>query len=342
MGKFVHPTVSTANILANLLMFYRSTVHLRMRKVVLFALFATLLTPAFAQQDPQFSMYMFNKFMLNPAFAGAQGGTNITAVGRTQWVGIDGAPNTFGVSANAPIYALRGGVGGVIMGDLIGPFRTVTVKGAYAFKLNLGQSGAAMHFGIGIGFFNKQLDGTNWRYQGQDPALKDRVVSETNVDLGAGIAFTMPNDKLFVGISADHLTEPVLSQFTTTKKTRLARSFNFIGGYKFNLNRTGTMSLTPSTYIRFTYPNVQVDFNLNFAVSPMIFGVSYRLLSDIVAIIGFNATKSLFVAYSYDYNHTALGAATSGSHEVILSYTFPSIFKIYPPDLGVRDKKTFR
>jgi len=288
-------------------------------------------------------MYMFNKFMLNPAFAGTQGATNITGVGRSQWVGIDGQPNTFGVSANAPVYPIRGGVGGYVMGDIIGPFRTVTLKAAYAYKQPLGQSGLALNIGIGVGFFNKTLDGTNWRYGGPtDPTLFNRQVSSTNVDLGAGLALTLPNDKLWVGFAADHLTEPRLSQFTTTKNTRLARSFNFMAGYKFNLNRTGTMSLVPSTNVRLTYPNVQADVNLNFNVSPMVFGLSYRMLSDVVALIGFNATKSLFVAYSYDYNHTALGAATSGSHEVIISYTFPSIYKIYPPDLGVRDKRTFR
>ena len=63
----------------------------------------------YAQQDPQFSMYMFNRQVLNPAFAGAMGSTNLTTAGRSQWVGIDGHPNTFSLSFNMPVQILKGG-----------------------------------------------------------------------------------------------------------------------------------------------------------------------------------------------------------------------------------------
>jgi len=300
---------------------------------------------AIAQQDPQFSMYMFNRLVLNPAYAGTAGGTQLTAVGRSQWVGIDGHPVTFTASGSTPVYALRGALGGYIMHDRIGPFTATTLRAAYAFRIPLGESGNAIQIGINPGLAFRNLDGTQWRLDPSnptDPALPVGTYNQTQFTLGAGATFTMADDKLWVGIAADHLTEPALSNFTSTGSSKIARSFNLTAGYKFYLNQARSMSLVPSTMLKLTGPQFQADFNLNFNVSPMVFGVSYRLNDAIIGIMGFNATKELFVGYSYDYTLSGLGQATSGSHEVVISYTFPPVFKLRPPDLGVRDKKSFR
>ena len=306
----------------------------------------------YAQQDPQFSMYMFNRQVLNPAFAGAMGSTNLTTAGRSQWVGIDGHPNTFSLSFNMPVQILKGGIGAYLMSDKIGPFATQTFKVAYSFKLPLGKNGTALHFGLQGGFMQKSLDGTNFRPELLgDPNILNQNMSDMMGDLDAGVYFTLPNDKFYIGLAGDHLLEPKLDKFTTSKDSKVSRAINLTSGYRIDFNE-GKTSLTPSVMFKMQGPNNQLDFNVNLNVNPMVFGVSYRMFSknskngysgdSFDAIMGFKATNNMFVAYSYDYTTSALGTSTSGSHELILSYTFPSVMKFLPPDMGTRDKKTFR
>jgi len=293
-----------------------------------------------AQQDPQFSMYMYNRQVYNPAVPGSMP-LNITTAGRAQWVGIDGHPNTFNLSVQSPVALLKGGLGGYVMADKIGPLSTVAVKASYAFNLPIGKNGAGLNFGIGGGILQKSLDGTNWRpEQTGDLSLVAQNISMTKGDLDFGVYFHMPNDKFYVGISGNHLLEPKLKEFTTTGKSNISRSINLLAGYKFEFSPK--VSLQPSVMAKMQGPQMQIDINANLHVSPMVFGISHRLKDSFVGIVGFNATNNLFVGYSYDYTISKLGAATSGSHELVLSYTFPSLTKYPAPDLGTRDKKDFR
>jgi type IX secretion system PorP/SprF family membrane protein len=129
-----------------------------MRKLLYLVLSLSLLIPtiSWGQQDPQFSMYMFNRMVLNPAYAGARGALNLTAVGRSQWVGIDGHPNTFTLSGDAGVNALHGGVGAHLMYDEIGPIQTIGLKAAYAFRFDFGKErgeGPALQIGLSPGFY---------------------------------------------------------------------------------------------------------------------------------------------------------------------------------------------
>ncbi|GIV43081.1 MAG: membrane protein [Bacteroidia bacterium] len=313
-----------------------------MKKIVIRVIILLSMIPklSYSQQDPQFSMYMFNRQVLNPAYAGSNP-FSITTAGRSQWVGIDGHPNTFTVSASAPIQLLRGGIGGYIMADKIGPLSTVAAKFAYAFKLPVGSNGASLHLGLEGGILQKSLDGTNWRPEMMgDLTLLNQNISLTKGDLSTGIYFTLPDDKFYVGVAGAHLLEPKLDAFTQTKNSRVSRGIGLMTGYRFDLN--DRVSLTPSFYGKMTKNQMQMDFNANVDIKPMVFGVSYRLRDSFIGIVGFHVTESLFTAYSYDYTVSGLGAGTSGSHELVLTYTFPTVVKYYPPDLGTRDKRRFR
>lgn len=294
----------------------------------------------YGQQDPQFSMYMFNRQVLNPAYAGSNP-FSITSAGRAQWVGIDGHPNTFTLSASAPINLLRGGLGGYVMADKLGPLATTALKLAYAFKLPIGQNGASLHIGLEGGILQKTLDGTNWRPEMMgDLTLLNQNVSLMKGDLSTGLYFTLPDDKFYLGVSGLHLLEPKLDAFTASKSSKVYRNIGVMTGYRFDFN--DRVSLTPSVYGKMTKNQWMVDLNANLDVKPMIFGVSYRMRESLIGIIGFHVTERLFTAYSYDYVMNGLGAGTSGSHELVITYTFPTIVKYYPPDLGTRDKRRFR
>ncbi len=334
-----------------------------MRKLY-FALLTLLLTAtsAHAQVDPQFSMYMFNRTVTAPASVGARGALNITAVGRSQWVGIDGHPNTFTLSADAPIDALHGGLGGFFMYDQIGPISTVAGKLAYAFRFDFGGErgeGPALQLGVMPGFFFKQIDGTNFRpLEFQDPVIQDLIGqtgTSTQFDLGAGVYFDLPDDKMFLGLTVDHLLEPQLNNLSglngnseqTLENSTIPRSLSFLGGYRIGRD-DAPVTVTPSTQIRLgdltNFNTMQIDANVNINVDPLVFGVSYRVMdiSEVIGIVGFNANQRLFIAYSYDYPFAALRGSTSGSHEIILSYTFPSFARFYPYDSDGLDQPIIR
>ncbi len=294
-----------------------------------------------AQQDPQFTQYMYNRFGLNPGAAGYAGAWQITGLGRLQWLGIDGHPTTFALNVHTPVSFLRGGVGLSLLGDQIGPFRTTDIKAAYAFRIPFGESGTSLQLGLAGGVINKSLDGASLRpEQIPDPTLFNRVTSILLPDVGAGIYFSLPEDKFYLGVSAMHLTEPKLKDFTSTGRSKLARHFYATAGFTGRLAEN--VLLQPSAFFKIAQSQYMLDLNLSLRVQPVVIGASYRLGDAVCALLGLQASEALFVGYSYDYTLSRLGAVTTGSHELVIVYTFAPALRLIPPDYGVRDRKDFR
>lgn len=317
---------------------------------------------AWAQQDPQFSLYMFNKQVLNPGYIGSVGMTELTFAGRSQWVGIEGHPNTGTFSFNTPVPILFGALGAHLIYDVIGPFTSTGLRGTYAFRLPIGQKGVALNLGISPGIYSRVLDATNFRPQQSaqlDPVLRDIVgqrIGATHFDLGFGAyLYKAPQSdrengpKYYAGFAIDHLLEPSLEKFSPgygkdTATFSIARTFGVMGGYRFDF-KSSPISFVPSVYFKLAGSQMQLDVNANFHIRPMVFGISYRGLSNVDAIagiLGFHATQRLFVAYSYDYTLSSLGNVTSGSHEIVVSYTIPKVTRFRPPVLDVKSKPDLR
>lgn len=326
-----------------------------MRSLLLGILLVIVLSPAaFAQQDPQYTMFMFNRFVQNPAYAGALRATNITALGRAQWVGIPQAPSTSSASINGYSKALHGGLGAYLIGDRLGPLSTLGVKGAYSFHMGFGEDKAFLNIGVAGGIYQKTLNG-DWIYNqagGIDPVLPTGKQNLVLPDLDAGLFFRVPlkgasasaypQDKFYIGGAVSHILEPSMEKLMAipnSVQTVLPRGISGSAGFTFRLG--GNTFLEPNVNFRMAGPTNQFDINCNLYISPMVFGISHRGLIGNTAdsfsgIVGFNASTYMFIGYSYDYTTSRLGSFTTGSHEVILSYTFPSKYKILPPRRGTR------
>lgn len=322
-----------------------------MRSLIVGIFLATVLIPtvSYGQMDPQYTMHMFNRFAINPAYAGALEATNITGLGRAQWVGVPGAPNTATASIHGYSRKLHGGLGAHLIGDKLGPISTFGVKGAYSFHLDMG--GAKLNIGVGGGLYQKTLNG-DWIYNqdnGQDPVLPEAGQNIFLPDLDAGLYFHIPmkgttssaypQDALYIGGSVSHILEPSIDQLLAVAdpsniESVLSRGIHATAGATFRLG--DNVFLQPNGYFRMQGPLTQFDINANLYVSPMVFGVSHRWKDSFSGLIGFNASTYLFIGYSYDYTTSGLGSFTTGSHEVIVSYTFPSKFKNLPPRKGTR------
>ena len=298
--------------------------------------------------------------------------TNITLLGRTQWLGISGAPNTGTLSASGYIGAIKSGIGGTIIFDKLGPLQTMGGLVSYAFHASFSDR-IKLNIGIEGGFYSKSLNPgeDGWIYSSSGGV--DPVVGAPNMeykqsafvpDLGAGIYFHIlrdglqstayPQDLFYLGISAAHLLEPKIDNLlmTSVGGSRVPRGLDFTVGGSAKLGRN--IYLAPSAFFRTDLASYQLDITVNCYISPMVFGVAYRgnIFSNnpnnnkkffwnndsVDGMIGFNANTNLFIGYAYDFAISGLRPHTSGSHELIVSYTFPNLSRIIAPVEDVRGR----
>ena len=286
-----------------------------MKKVFTTLFLATSLC-TFAQQDPQFSQNMWNRLQPNPGFAGANGGICATLLGRMQWVGFDGAPNTYLLNVDGYVAAIRGGVGLSVMSDNIGVQKGIAAKISYAYKLNLGTG--SLGIGADVGILMSSLDGLKLvPAQGNDNSIPTGNSSSVVPDFGLGLYYQIPQ-KLYFGISSTHLVPGTLKYDNVNYK--VARHYYLMAGYTYNMSQK--LDLLPSVFIKTDGKATQFDVNLSVMYNQLIWlGASYRLQDAAVAMAGVQ-WKNFRLGYSYDFNTSKLNSYNGGSHELMLGYCF--------------------
>lgn len=276
----------------------------------------------FAQQDPQYSQYMFNPLSVNPAYAGSRGVMNGALVYRQQWVGFAGAPNTQALAINTPLRKGKVGLGLEILRDQIGPKTTVGGYFTYAYRIPLGKGKLA--FGLSAGALNYTIDWTMIEYKDQaDVYAQLQRESKTLVDFKTGLYFN--NKKFYIGTSITHLNNAEYGHFiadSIVSTAQLASHGFFTVGRAFALGTNFTFS--PSLMIRHVF-NVPIatslDVNLNFRYKEVLwFGVSLRNEKSIVVVAQYNINDRFKVGYSYDAGFGRLSGYHGGSHELMLGF----------------------
>lgn len=296
-----------------------------MKKVYLVLTFIIFATAAqlSAQQDPQLSQHMFAKLAFNPAFAGANGSYCGTLLYRNQWTGFGGEPKTFLFTGDAYIDDISSGVGLTVISDQIGFDKNLSVRAAYAYRLDLGAG--KLGIGADFGLMQKSVDGAKFVFTDRD----DKSIPTTNVsgstfDLGFGAYYN--TDKLYVGASASHLTEGDIKYGDT--KTKLARHYYLQAGY--NIELTSSMTLKPCVLMKTDAASTQLDINANLLVNNKYWGgLSYRLQDAIVIMAGLEIIPNLKLGYSYDLTLSDIKTYSSGTHEVMLGYCFKPVKVIH-------------
>lgn len=287
-----------------------------------------------AQQDPQYTMFYFNKMLYNPAYAGAKDAICGTILGRFQWNGLQGAPNTWVFTGDMPIKLTEKdylGIGLTGYGDYIGFQQDHGLKVAAAYRRkNVGPGHLAI--GLDLGFSNKALNNAVWVCpNGFSPSLDPSIPVGNNnsfgFDLNAGVYYH--NTKFYAGVSVLHLTG---SDFTNLN-IRQARHMYFTGGYTFGLGGDDSpWKLNPNAIIRTDFATANFDVNLNALYDfngkhGIFFGATYRYIDAIGINVGYNGTfndgkMGMMFGYNYDINTSRLNSFNSGSHEIILRFCF--------------------
>jgi type IX secretion system PorP/SprF family membrane protein len=272
---------------------------------------------AWAQQDPQFSQNMFTKLATNAGFAGANDAICGTLLYRNQWTGFEGSPKNMMLTFDMPVDILHGGIGLTVIGaDQLGAEKNMSIKGAYAYRANVGPG--RLGIGVDFGFQQKSIDGKKFIYN--DPGdinIPTGTVSGGKFDLGFGAYFN--TEKLFVGLSSAHLME---GQIELDKiKSNLVRHYYLMAGYGVDL--TSSLTLKPMLQLKTDAVSTQADFNANLLINNRFWvGSSYRIQDAIVILAGLEIIPNLKFGYSYDFTTSDIKTYSNGSHEVMLSYCY--------------------
>ena len=290
-------------------------------KFLLIALMFTAFA-ALAQQDAQYTQYMYNTINVNPAYAGSRGVMSIFGLHRTQWVGLDGAPVTNAASINTPINNSNLGVGLSFVNDKIGPTNenaisadvSYTVKTSETFKLSFGVKGTANLFNLDVNKLNPQ-DAGDPQFQNLDNTFTPNI--------GAGVYYH--SDKMYVGLSVPNFFETKRYSDNDVALNAERMNFYLIAGYVFDL--TYNLKFKPALLTKAVEgAPLQVDVSANFLYNDkFMLGAAWRWDAAVSAMAGFQITDGLFIGYGYDHETTRLRRFNSGSHEIFLRY---ELFKI--------------
>ena len=297
-------------------------------KILIFALMLTCYS-GFAQQDAQYSQYMYNTININPAYAGSRGVMSIFGLHRTQWVGLDGAPTTNAFSINTPINNSRLGVGLSLVNDKIGPTSDNTISADISYTIPMNEV-YKLSFGIKASgnIFNLDTDKLDLSNP-IDPNLQN-FNNDFSPNFGAGIY--LHSDKLYLGFSVPNFLQDSKYNDNDIAVFQERMNFYFIGGYVFDIG--SSVKFKPAVLTKMvTGTPLQVDASANFLFfDKLMLGGAYRWDAAVSAIAGFQVTDGLFIGYSYDMETTQLRRYNSGSHEVFLRFElFNKVSKMVSP-----------
>lgn len=296
-----------------------------MRRPILFTivLLLTCVSLTQAQYDVRLSQYFQAKPYYNPASVGATEDLNILALARMEWVGIKGAPLSFFAMADMPLTLgkTQHGVGVVLLTESIGLFQNTHVGLQYAYKQKL--FGGTISGGFQIGLVNQSFDGSKVEmveseyHQQTDEAIPTSQVSGMGFDMNFGLFYT--HKKFYAGIGMAHLIEPEL-QLGENAYSYIGRTYNFMGGYNIQLPNP-LFELQPSVFLLTDLQSFHTDITARLEYNKMFNGgVSYRVNESVGILFGVKIGR-FQAGYAYDFPITALGQATSGSHELCVRYS---------------------
>ncbi|MBI3511487.1 MAG: type IX secretion system membrane protein PorP/SprF [Bacteroidetes bacterium] len=274
----------------------------------------------FAQQDPQFSQYMFNPLSVNPAYAGSRGMLNGAIVYRNQWTGFDGAPVTQVLAINAPSRKGKVGLGIEFVNDKLGPKNTTGAYLDYAYRVHLGKGKLA--FGLGAGLLDYKVNWAKVEYKDQsDPYAGIGTTNITHPDFKFGMYFN--NKNFYCGLSFTHINREaytvVKDSLTFSSVTSLHKFFTIGRAFRINDN----LLFSPSLVIRSVggIHEGSADINLNFRFKEIFWaGLSVRTEQSLVFIFQYNITNHIKLGYSYDMTMSKLRTYQSGTHEIVLGF----------------------
>ncbi|MEO8887544.1 MAG: type IX secretion system membrane protein PorP/SprF [Mucilaginibacter sp.] len=335
-----------------------------MKRLLFYILILFFVHIAAAQQRPQYTQYVFNNFLLNPAVTGIENYTDVKAGYRSQWTGLNGAPVTSYLTINAPLgrefiegsansfsagggenpnsrlytqdymaAAPHHGIGAMVVTDKAGPITTTNFDATYAYHLGLTDR-LNLSVGVAAGFMRTNLNTSEITLEtALDPAIANGNNGQFHPDLGLGMWLYSSN--YYFGISAQQiLPQSLYLKSTSIDVIKTVPHYFFTAGVKLFVS--DDITLMPSVLVKQIKPvpltydvNMKLAFRDNFWI-----GGSYRHGDSFGAMTGFYLNSFLNVGYSYDITTSALNTVSSGTHELVIGILLNNRYKVTCPRYG--------
>jgi type IX secretion system PorP/SprF family membrane protein len=279
----------------------------------------------YAQQDAQFTQYMFNGAFYNPAVVGRESGFRFSALHRSQWLnyttsaGTSGAPITQLITAQGRLDSKNIGYGLTIVNDNIGATNNleINLQGSFQRKINR----ATLSVGGYVGMFSSSLNYDELIVVNPEPVPFAGKESQMAVDFGAG--FLLDHRNFYLGLSAKHLNQPSFD-FGNDSYANQLRTHNYLL-FGYRIRPIGQLRIEPSFLLKSVGIN---NFSYNVSVmathqNKINAGIAYRGEESVSLILGYSLLKdnSLKLGYAFDLVVGGLEAKSPTSHELMLRYT---------------------
>lgn len=274
-----------------------------------------------AQQDVQFTQYMFNTNAVNPGYTGSRGAISAIALYRTQWIDFPGAPVTQSLNVNSPIFNEKIGIGLTVLNEKIGPLKQTGLFADLAYRVKFEKSTLAMGLKAGADLLEAKFN-TLSVINSQDNLFQSNVQSTLLPNLGFGVYYHA--ERYYVGFSTPKLVQNTLDVQSGGVKVMQVGvhklHYYFIGGFVYDINPF--IKLRPTTQIKITYgAPVSIDANASFLFYDKLWlGGMFRLGDAVGLLLQFQFNSQLRAGYSYDYTTSKLNKYNNGTHEIMLGY----------------------
>ena len=278
-----------------------------------------------AQQDAQYTQYMFNTMSVNPAYAGSRGQLSLAALYRSQWIGLNGAPETFTLNLHSPIRNSKVGYGISVVNDNIGDgvVQETYIDAVVSYTLDV-DIDKKLSFGLSVGGDLISLDFNGLRNFDQEVVQQDNIDSQFSPNFGLGVYYH--TDRFYAGLSVPSILETEYFDnsggdanavnFLSTERM----NFYLITGYVFELNPN--LQFKPALLTKAVGgAPLQVDISASFLFAERFsFGAAYRWDAAVSALAGFQISEQIMLGLAYDRETTELGGTrfNDGSFEVFL------------------------
>ncbi|OXA95832.1 hypothetical protein B0A62_07570 [Flavobacterium hydatis] len=277
---------------------------------------------ALAQQDPQYTQYMYNTLTVNSAYAGSLGHLAITGIYRTQWVGLEGAPKTASFSLDTPV-GKRVGLGLSVISEEIGPSEEQYIDANFSYTIQSGLT-HKLSFGIKGGGRVLNIDWTKGSYRDPDAQFRENITNKFLPVIGAGLYWHGERD--YIGLSIPNFMTRERYDYDDIADDLVNQRMHvyLIGGIVFDLS--ANTKFKPATLIKYVAGAPLIaDFSANFMFNDCLtLGASYRTSDSVSGLVSLQISPQILVGYAYDYTTTELQNYNSGTHEIMLRFELVS------------------
>lgn len=276
-----------------------------------------------AQQDAQYTQFMFNKLYFNPAYAGAKEALCISGIYRNQWIGMEGAPQTATLNVHAPIWKRRMGIGASITNDRIGLTDRWNMDFNYAYRIQLPKE-SVLSIGLrgSVSYMSIRWDNAELT-QVFDQSVPAAQNSKIMPNFGAGIYYQ--SRKWYLGFSMPRLFKNRIDFNTNNQGTiepELTQHYFMSGGVSIDLGKN--VQLQPNVMLKYA-PNTPFDADINCSIvffETILLGVSYRVGDSVDGLLQWRIVPQFTISAAYDFTLTPLQQYNRGSLEVMIQYCF--------------------